>query len=269
MKRLSPKGGRKGGRKIHPSPVEDPIRAAFRLLPAAILFLVAGLGPEDRELLAYFVTVPVEGVLSPEEAAAAGVPPARGRGGYGRRVGCTPPALAPHAPTHGCACFECYISFWARLNCSAESNRIQDVLEAYEYHRLALASSSKRRDRGKRSKDHAAPLLLPPPLRRPESPPPQVVEAVQAPASPLPPPSCLPPPPLPPAQAPAAPAAEEEEEEQKFVPELAPAAEPEECRELAVESGEEERKRGWAGVMGGVLGLRLWSIWSPAVESAT
>ncbi|KAK3154172.1 hypothetical protein QOZ80_2BG0187180 [Eleusine coracana subsp. coracana] len=265
MKRLSPKGGR----KIHPSPVEDPIRAAFRLLPAAILFLVAGLGPEDRELLAYFVTVPVEGVLSPEEAAAAAaVPPARGRGGYGRRVGCavaTPPALAPHSPTHGCACFECYISFWARLNCSPESNRIQDVLEAYEYHRLALPSPSKRRDRGKRSKDHAAPPPLPMPLRRPESPPPQVVKAVQAPASPLSPPPL----PLPPAQAPAAPTAEEEEEEQKFVPELAPAAEPEECREAAMESGEEERKRGWAGVVGGVLGLRLWSIWSPAVESAT
>jgi hypothetical protein len=29
------------------------------------------------------------------------------------------------------------------------------------------------------------------------------------------------------------------------------------------------RKRGWAGVMGGVLGLRLWGIWSPPVESAT
>jgi hypothetical protein len=51
-------------------------------------------------------------------------------------------------------------------------------------------------------------------------------------------------------------------EENLVVPEPGAAAE---CREVAAESGEEEEKRGWADV----LGLGLWGLWSPPLESAT
>jgi hypothetical protein len=243
MKTLCPKGG-----KIHPSPVEDPVRAAFRLLPAAILVLVAGLGPEDREVLAYLVTVPVEDGLAREPA----VPLSEKQAPARRRVGDTSAAWAVgHPPTHGCGCVDCYMSFWARWNRSPERDRIQDALQAFEEHLAAPPSSSRRR--GRRGRLPATPPP-PMPLRRPE--PRQVVEAVQVPDPPLP-PSFLPPPPF---------TAEEEE----VVPEPAAAAEPEaECREVAAGSAVEGRKRGWAGVMGGVLGLRLWGIWSPPVESAT
>ncbi|CAN6238209.1 unnamed protein product [Urochloa humidicola] len=264
MKTLCPKPG-KGG-KIHPSPSDDPIAAAFRLLPAAILVLVAGLTPEDQRVLAHLVT---RSFLVGWDAATAPPPEqARGGGAGGRR-------RRGHPPTVGCLCFECYGSFWTRWGCSPQHDRIHAALEAFEEHLNAAESaaassssaaatppSSKRRDRGKRSRAAAAtppPRSPPPPIPSlTESPEPAAVaEAIPEPASqPL--PSCPPPPPPP---APAACPSENKEN----VPE-APLAE--ECGggdEVAADA-EEERKRGWADVMGGVLNPRRWGIWSPAVE---
>ncbi|XP_066327586.1 uncharacterized protein [Miscanthus floridulus] len=265
MKALCPKPG-KGG-KIHPSPAEDPIAAAFRLLPAAILVLVAGLCPEDQRVLAHLVT---RSFLVGWDAATAPPPEQQARGGGGTRR-----RARGHPPTVGCLCFECYGSFWSRWDCSPQHDRIHDVLEAFEEHLSAAESaaaatppSSKRRDKGKRGRAPAAttpPPQPPVPARSsPESPEPAASEVVaQEPlSSPLL-PSCPSTPP-----APAACLSENKEN----VPEETAAAEEaqaEECGggEVAVEA-EEERKRGWADVMGGVLNLRRWGIWSPAaVES--
>jgi hypothetical protein len=151
MKTLSPKPG-----KIQqPSTVEDPIRAAFRLLPAAIL--VAGLGPEDREVLAYFVIAPVEDAT---KEPAAPLSPAR------RRVGDTSAVWSVgHPPTHGCV--DCYISFWARWNRSPERNRILDALLAFEGHVAGApaTSPSSSRGRGRRGRVPTAPPPMP--LRHP------------------------------------------------------------------------------------------------------
>ncbi|CAD6244372.1 unnamed protein product [Miscanthus lutarioriparius] len=260
MKALCPKPG-KGG-KIHPSPAEDPIAAAFRLLPAAILVLVAGLCPEDQRVLAHLVT---RSFLVGWDAATAPPPEQQARGGGGTRR-----RARGHPPTVGCLCFECYGSFWSRWDCSPQHDRIHDVLEAFEEHLSAAEAaaaatppSSKRRDKGKRGRAPAAttpPLQPPVPARSsPESPEPAASEVVaQEPLSlPLL-PSCPSTPP-----APAACLSENKEN----VPEETAAAE--ECGggEVAAEA-EEERKRGWADVMGGVLNLRRWGIWSPAaVES--
>lgn len=256
MRTLCPKGG-----KIHPSPSgaggwgDDPIAAAFHLLPAAILFIATALGPEDQEVLAYLVTRPLQGEGG---KAAAGVlpseqpPPAPARGGAPRRA---------HPPTLGCGCFQCYGSYWSRWDSSPHRDLILDALQAFEEHLAATESSatppsSKRRDKGKRSRlvttPPRPPSPQPPMLIRPKSPEPQV-EQVQELSAPLP-PSCPPPPPP-------APAAYIPEEKDK-APEPSPEAE-------AAEETEKERKRGWADVMGGMLGLRLWGIWSPAVENAT
>ncbi|CAN6251653.1 unnamed protein product [Urochloa humidicola] len=268
MKTLCPKPG-KGG-KIHPSPADDPIAAAFRLLPAAILVLVAGLTPEDQRVLAHLVT---RSFLVGWDAATAPLPE-QARGGRRRRG---------HPPTVGCLCFECYGSFWTRWGCSPQHDRIHAALEAFEEHLNAAESaaaasasatppSSKRRDRGKRSRaaaNHPPPSPTPSPAPIPSLPkspePAAVAEAIPEPSSP-PPPSCPPPPPPPaPASCPS--------ENKENVPEAPPAeAKAEECGggggEVAVEA-EEERKRGWADVLGGVLNPRRWGIWSPAVESAT
>ena len=262
MKTLCHKPG-KGG-KIHPSPAEDPIAAAFRLLPAAILVLVAGLTPEDQRVLAHLVT---RSFLVGWDAATAPPSEQACRGGRRRRG---------HPPTVGCLCFECYGSFWTRWGCSPQHDRIHAALEAFEEHlnaaESAAASSSatppysKRRDKGKRGRAAAAAPPPPspppqPPIRsRPKSPePPAVAEVVPEPASPPPPPTLLP--------VPAACPYENKEN----VPEVPAEATAEECGgEVEVEAeAEEERRRGWADVMGGVLNLRRWWIWSPAVESAT
>jgi len=263
MKTLCHKPG-KGG-KIHPSPAEDPIAAAFRLLPAAILVLVAGLTPEDQRVLAHLVT---RSFLVGWDAATAPPSEQACRGGRRRRG---------HPPTVGCLCFECYGSFWTRWGCSPQHDRIHAALEAFEEHLNAAESaanatppSSKRRDKGKRGRAAAAAAAPPPPSpppqppirSRPKSPePPAVAEAVPEPASPPPPPTLLP--------VPAACPYENKEN----VPEVPAEATAEECGgEVEAEAeaeADEERKRGWADVMGGVLNLRRWWIWSPAVESAT
>ncbi|CAO2038718.1 unnamed protein product [Urochloa humidicola] len=268
MKTLCPKSG-KGG-KIHPSPADDPIAAAFRLLPAAILVLVAGLTPEDQRVLAHLVT---RSFLVGWDAATAPPPEQARRGGGRRRRG--------YPPTVGCLCFECYGSFWTRWGCSLQHDRIHAALEAFEEHLNAAESaaaassssatppSSKRRDRGKSSRaaaTHPPPPSPPPPPpipSLPESPElAAVAEAIPEPSSP-PPPSCPPPPPPPaPASCPS--------ENKENVPEAPPAeAKAEECGGEVAAEAEEERKRGWADVMGGVLNPRRWGIWSPAVESAT
>ncbi|OEL33582.1 hypothetical protein BAE44_0005401 [Dichanthelium oligosanthes] len=147
MKTLCPRPG--NGGKIHPSPAEDPIAAAFRLLPAATLVLVAGLTPEDQRVLAHLVT---RSFLVGWDAATA-PPPEQARGGGRRRRG--------HPPTVGCLCFDCYSSFWTRWGCSPQHDRIHAALEAFEEHLNAAESaaassssstppSSKRRDKGKR-----------------------------------------------------------------------------------------------------------------------
>lgn len=257
MKTLCPKSG-KGG-KIHPSPAEDPIAAAFRLLPAAILVLVAGLSPEDQRVLAHLVT---RSFLVGWDAATA-PPPEQARDGGPRR------RQRGHPPAVGCLCFECYGSFWSRWDCSPQHDRIHAVLEAFEEHLNAAESSaaatppsSKRRDKGRRGR---APAAAPPPPTprqppmgsRTESLEPPVVEVVPEPTSPVPLlPSCAPP------------AACPSEENKENVPEPVPA---EECGGDVAAEAEEERKRGWADVVGGVLNLRRWGIWSPgpAVESTT
>jgi hypothetical protein len=268
MKSLCPKPG-----KIHPSPAEDPIAAAFLLLPAAILVLVAGLCPEDQRVLAHLVT---RSFLVGWDAATAPPPEqqqARGGGGGPRR------RARGHPPTVGCLCFECYGSFWSRWDCSPQHDRIHDVLEAFEEHLSAAESaaaatatppsSSKRRDKGKRGRAPLPAATTPPPpppqppaQSSPESPEPAASEVAQErPSSPL----------LPSCPSTSAPSACLSENKENVSEETAAAAEAqagEECGggEVAAEA-EEERKRGWADVIGGVLNLRRWGIWSPAVES--
>ncbi|KAL5212575.1 hypothetical protein ABZP36_023422 [Zizania latifolia] len=254
MKALCPKPG-KGG-KIHPSPLggggdNDPIRAALRLLPAAIFALATVLRPEDQQVLAYLVTRSLQGASAPHPEQ----PPVRGRR---RRA---------HPPAIGCDCFDCYTSFWSRWDCSPNRELIHDAIEAFEDHLSAAessaatppSSSSKRRDKGKRRPP-------PPPPMSPKSPPPPAEKVHE----PSPPPASLPPPPPPP-PAPEASTIESDDDNEK-VPEdpLAADAELVETTQenAEEEDDEEERKRGWADVMG-MLNLRLWGIWSPAVESAT
>jgi hypothetical protein len=256
MKTLCPKPG-KGG-KIHPSPAEDPTAAAFRLLPAAILVLVAGLCPEDQRVLAHLVTrsflLGWDTITAP--------PPEQARGGPRRRRG--------HPPTVGCLCFQCYGSFWSRWDCSPQHDRIHAVLDAFEEHLNAAESaaaatatppSSKRRDKGKRSRAPAAttPPPQPPTRGSPESqePPSEVAHEPSAPLLPSCP--CTPPPP--------APAACLSENKENVPEETGAEAKAEQCGGEVAAEADEERKRGWADVMGGVLNLRRWGIWSPAVES--
>ncbi|KAG8070761.1 hypothetical protein GUJ93_ZPchr0006g44673 [Zizania palustris] len=257
MKALCPKPG-KGGR-IHPSPLggggeSDPIRAALRLLPAAIFALATVLRPEDQQVLAYLVTRSLQGDSAPRPEQ----PPIRGRR---RRA---------HPPAIGCDCFDCYTSFWSRWDCSPNRELIHDAIEAFEDHLSAAesssatppSSSSKRRDKGKRRPP-------PPPPMSPKSPPP-LAKKVHEDQEPCPPPASLPPPPPPP-PAPEASTIESDDDNEK-VPED-PSASDAELEETPQENAEEEdeeeeRKRGWADVMG-MLNLRLWGIWSPAVESAT
>ncbi|XP_062219136.1 CASP-like protein 4A1 [Phragmites australis] len=260
MKTLCSKPG-KGG-KIHPSPSgaggwgDDPVAAAFRLLPAAMLVVATALRPEDQEVLAHLV---IRKPLQGGDDAAAVPPSEQPARGVGRRH-------RGHPPTIGCGCFECYITFWSRWDCSPQCDGIHAALDAFEEHLFAAEAaatpppSSKRRDKGKRSRVPAIPPPPPPPqppmpLRRPKSLEPQAVEVVQELSSPLA-PSCPPPPPLGLAA---------------YIPEEKDKA-PQPSAEAEVgerESTAEERKRGWVDVMGGVLGLRLWGIWSPVVESAT
>ncbi|KAF0934738.1 hypothetical protein E2562_028330 [Oryza meyeriana var. granulata] len=254
MKSLYPKPG-KGG-KIHPSPLGggdgDPVRAALRLLPAAIFALATALRPEDQQVLAYLVTRCLQGAGAthhPEQ------PPVRGRR---RRA---------HPPAIGCGCFDCYTSFWSRWDCSPSRELIHDAIEAFEDHLAAAESltstppsSSKRRDKGKRRP--------PPPTPTPMS----SKSPVQPPAEkvhePSPPPVSLPPPPPPPHPAPEATTTFESDDDEKVPEDSSAVAAVEHSAEENASEGEEERKRGWADVMG-MLNLRLWGIWSPAVESAT
>ncbi|KAL6899094.1 hypothetical protein ACP4OV_005752 [Aristida adscensionis] len=272
MRKLCSKHG-KGG-KIHPvrsasSSVagggDDPMAAALCLLPAAILVIFTALGPEDQEVLAHFVTRPLNG-----DVCSAGAAPPSEQGGLSAHF----PYL--HPPTLGCGCFECYGSFWLRWGRSPQCCRIGAALDALDEHFLAAEStaksppslakppptSAKRRDKGKRHKPPVA-LPPPPPLPLPQSPPPRPVPA--APKSPepqaveaLPEPFSLLPSPILEVPTPAAFLTEEEN-----VPEPTVEAEAEE--DEAAEQEEEGRKRGWAGV----LGLHLWGIWNPPVESAT
>lgn len=254
MKTVCAKPG-KGG-KIHPSPPGgdvDPTTAALRLLPAAILALTAALGPEDQQVLAYLVTSSLQGaaVQHPEQ------PPVRGRR---RRA---------HPPAIGCGCFDCYTSFWSRWDCSPDRELIHDAIDAFEDHLAAAessfsatpSSSSKRRDKGKRKAPPTPPPMSP---KSPEHQAEKVQEPYPAPASPHP-----PPPP-----APAASTVESDEEEKvpedssEAEAEVEAEAEAEAMENAELEGEEEERKRGWADVLG-MLNLRLWGIWSPAVESAT
>lgn len=260
MKTLCSKSS-KGG-KIHPSPISgdvDPTAAALRLLPAAILVLTAALCPEDQQVLAYLVTRSLQGAATPTPEPQV----ARGRR---RRA---------HPPAIGCGCFDCYTSFWSRWDCSPNRELIHVVIDAFEDHLAAAesapstpSSSSKRRDKGKRKPPPTPPT---PPLwslMSPESSESQsekVQEPPSAPASP-------PPPPSPPPAVPAATTLESSDEEK--APEDSSEVKLEMDAEAVVENAdageeEEERKRGWADVMGGMLNLRLWGIWSPAVESAT
>ncbi|XP_040376877.1 leucine-rich repeat extensin-like protein 3 [Oryza brachyantha] len=259
MKSLCTKPG-KGG-KIHPSPLGgggdgDPVRAALRLLPAAIFALATALLPEDQQVLAYLVTRCLQGAGAahhPEQ------PPVRGRR---RRA---------HLPAIGCGCFDCYTSFWSRWDCSPSRELIHDAIEAFEDHLAAAessstptpSSSSKRREKGKR---RPPPPQTPAPMSPKSSPVQPPAEKVHEPS---PPPSSLTlsssPPPLPPA--PEATTTFESDDYEK-VPEDPSAAVAAEENASEGEEEEEERKRGWADVMG-MLNLRLWGIWSPAVESAT
>ncbi|KAL5208261.1 hypothetical protein ABZP36_032696 [Zizania latifolia] len=251
MKTLCPKSGKDG--KIHPSPLGggdgDPIGAALRLLPAAIFALATILRPEDQQVLAYLVTRSLLGASAPHPEQ----PPVRGRR---RRA---------HPPAIGCDCFDCYTSFWSRWDCSPNRELIHDAIEAFEDHLAAAesssatppSSSSKRRDKGKRRPPQ------PPLPMSPKSPPPPAEKVHE----PSPPPASLPPPPPPPPPAPEASSVESDYDDDEKVPED-PSDAGAEVENAEEEGEEEERKRGWADVMG-MLNLRLWGIWSPAVESAT
>ncbi|KAK8937888.1 hypothetical protein KSP40_PGU020871 [Platanthera guangdongensis] len=124
MKNLYPKG--KG--RIHPSPSAAPANprgeaiAVLRLLPAAILALIAVLGNDDKEVLAYLIT---RSIGMPEEAAEQ------------RRFG-RPGEL--HTSLFGCGCFDCYTTFWSRWDCSPDRELIHQAIEAFEDH---LANSER------------------------------------------------------------------------------------------------------------------------------
>ncbi|XP_009415923.2 uncharacterized protein LOC103996687 [Musa acuminata AAA Group] len=237
MKNLYPKG--KG--KIHPSPADgggpsspsQDVLAVLKLLPAAILALTVALTYQDKEVLAYLITRSIHGPAT----LAAGVERRRCRG---------------HRPLFDCGCFDCYISFWSRWDCSPDRELIHQAIEAFEEHLASLEKKAggRGRRRERRVVDRAEKGKKKNKERR---------KAV----------------------------VEEEEEEEKSVEESAMAneaaslsgevKESSDIVEAAAEENEEEksaeeealpvgceRRRGWPDVMG-LFNSRLLSLWGPGV----
>lgn len=237
MKNLYPKG--KG--KIHPSPADgggpsspsQDVLAVLKLLPAAILALTVALTYQDKEVLAYLITRSIHGPAT----LAAGAERRRCRG---------------HRPLFDCGCFDCYISFWSRWDCSPDRELIHQAIEAFEEHLASLEKKAggRGRRRERRVVDRAEKGKKKNKERR---------KAV----------------------------VEEEEEEEKSVEESAMAneaaslsGEVKESSDIVAAAAEEdeeeksaeeealpvgcERRRGWPDVMG-LFNSRLLSLWGPGV----
>ncbi|RZS11140.1 hypothetical protein BHM03_00042455 [Ensete ventricosum] len=133
MKNLYPKG--KG--KIHPSPADggggpsspsQDVLAVLKLLPAAILALTVALTYQDKEVVAYLITRSIHGPAT----LTAGAERRRCRG---------------HRPLFDCGCFDCYISFWSRWDCSPDRELIHQAIEAFEEHLASLEKKAGGRGR--------------------------------------------------------------------------------------------------------------------------
>ncbi|CAN1295144.1 hypothetical protein LINPERPRIM_LOCUS22735 [Linum perenne] len=248
------------GKKIFPSPSSSSAFAAvggdylsvLKLLPAAILALATDLSLEDREVLAYMITMSLKSTSSSTASAAAvsNKKPAK--------KSAAASSSNPHkAPIFGCDCFDCYTSYWFRWDSSANRELIHQAIEAFEEHLLSSEqnkSSKKKKIRDKtarkeeKMKNQLQLQLLP------VSPPPELPVELAEPV-PSPQPIPLPEPEISEKEEKEAEVVEEEEEEKAVV-----------LRSPTTSGGGVGRKGIVRKVLPDVLGLlnsRLWSLWGP------
>ncbi|KAG6425515.1 hypothetical protein SASPL_115956 [Salvia splendens] len=123
--------------KVHPSPNSTTTAAAdafslLKLLPAAILSLLTILSLQEREALAYMLSIS----LHSSSSAAAKKPP-----------------QCPHnsPPLLHCDCFHCYTAFWLRWDSSPNRLLIHRAIDAFELDLTSAAAAApkikKRRDK--------------------------------------------------------------------------------------------------------------------------
>ncbi|RRT69015.1 hypothetical protein BHM03_00018759 [Ensete ventricosum] len=153
---------------------------------------------------------------------------------------CHRPGRTQHRPVFGCGCFDCYTGFWSRWDCSPDRELIHQAIEAFEEH---LASSeikggagarvrrrerkaAQRANKGKKIKEKETEMAR----IKPE----EVEKDVELTM-----------------------VGEAEIVSDEEVPVSETAEEDE-----GAETGNGERRRGWADVIG-VFNSRLWSLWSP------
>ncbi|XP_047965416.1 uncharacterized protein LOC125209882 [Salvia hispanica] len=118
--------------KVHPSPnsAAGDAFSLLNLLPAAIFSLLTILSLQEREALAYMLSIS----FNSSSAAAAKKPP-----------------QCPHnsPPLLHCDCFHCYTAFWLRWDSSPNRLLIHRAIDAFE---LRLPSAPKIKKRSRRNK---------------------------------------------------------------------------------------------------------------------
>ncbi|XP_042065684.1 uncharacterized protein LOC121809211 [Salvia splendens] len=133
--------------KVHPSPNSTTTAATaadafslLNLLPAAILSLLTILSLQEREALAYMLSIS----LHSSSAAAAKKPP-----------------QCPHnsPPLLHCDCFHCYTAFWLRWDSSPNRLLIHRAIDAFELQLTSAAApkTKKRRDKFSRRSKPSSP----------------------------------------------------------------------------------------------------------------
>ncbi|CAN0929199.1 hypothetical protein LINGRAHAP2_LOCUS36931 [Linum grandiflorum] len=248
------------GKKIFPSPSSSSSSAAssaadvpsiLKLLPTAILALATVLSLDDREVLAYMITMSLKSTSS-SSAAVPNKKPAK--------KSAATASNPPHkAPMFGCDCFDCYTSYWFRWDSSPNRELIHQAIEAFEEHLLSSeqqkssSGSKKKKIRDKKEKTQLQLQLLP--LPPPPSPPPAASDEAEAASS-----SPLQQISISPTQMAVEP--EIHEVEEKEVALASPAV-----RDCGGGSGGGVGRKGIVRkVLPDVLGLlnsRLWSLWGP------
>ncbi|KAJ3678428.1 hypothetical protein LUZ60_002231 [Juncus effusus] len=110
--------------RVHPSQ-SSPVLCA---LPEEVRELVTVLSPEEKDVVYYFLSLTVDGSFT-------------------LRLRRSP----DHSPEMGCACFNCYKTFWERWDRSANRHVIHDILEKVEEN---FSKASRPKSQKKRGKSH-------------------------------------------------------------------------------------------------------------------
>ncbi|CAM8955812.1 unnamed protein product [Rhodiola kirilowii] len=88
--------------------VSSPLTAEFStFLP--VTFRLAALSDEDREVVAYLITID-----------------------FGSRKSTAGENHEERGPVHGCDCFECYVRYWSMWDKSPNCELIHEIVEEYE-----------------------------------------------------------------------------------------------------------------------------------------